>query len=318
MAQQKKGDVSIANVLAIIGLAGLGIITFFGGVLYATDGNLARPIITAVVYVLLITFLLFFAIKAKGAQEHPDKWRYAEWASVILLLVVAVVGSGNFQHFFTLATQKKELQKTALSEVNAVNKMYDSYDMQKKEYLDQAVNQIQSYLSSGQMNADNRDLALSDYVKQYVSAPDTWASTAARVVNISRPTPQINDFEQRIKAWNYMTLASLAAEIDAFKVESWENLQQKIENYGTNAGLIPVIEGRAPYTYKGLATFDLGTKPESQFSAKLAGATGNTVTGWVVLALLVLLVLLNYAVAPREHIVGPGHRRDGQDGGASL
>lgn len=317
MAQQKKGDVSIANVLAIIGLAGLGIITFFGGVLYATDGNLARPIITAIVYVLLITFLLFFAIKAKGAQEHPDKWRYAEWASVILLLAVAVVGSDNFQHFFSVATQKKELQKTALSEVNAVNQMYDSYDRQQKEYLDQAVNQIRSYLASGQINANDRDKALSDYVQQYVSDPDMWASTAARVVSISRPS-QIGDFERRIKAWNYLSLASLATEIDAFKVESWENLQQKIENYGTNAGLIPVIEGRAPYTYKGFATFDLGPKPESQFSAKLAGVTGNTVTGWVVLVLLLLLVLLNYAVAPRQHFVGPGHRRDGKDGGASL
>lgn len=39
MSQEKKGKITIANLLALIGLAGIGVVTFFGIQLHSSDGT---------------------------------------------------------------------------------------------------------------------------------------------------------------------------------------------------------------------------------------------------------------------------------------
>lgn len=317
MSEKKKSDVSIANVLAIIGLAGLGVITFFGEMFKSADGRPTRAIIFAAVYVGLLAFFLIFSIKAKGAEDNPDKWRYAEWFCLAAYVAVAILGSTPFHRFFSVASQKTSLQAQALAEVQNVDALYASYNEQQKAFLGVAKEQLKNYKDSQQDASIKGDLY--KYVEQYVTDVNAWSKSASRIVSIDGNV-QTQPFYKRIDAWNYMQLSALARDIDALVESSRSDLKDRIDAFGQDAGLIPVIGGGqgVPYTYDGLAQFDLGVQKTGHMFNTISSVSGKTLWGWVALVLLNLVIILNYLVAPRTYVVGPGRRSDDQSGGASL
>ena len=62
MSQEKKGKITIANILALIGLAGIGVVTFFGIQLHSSDGTPGGAIIGAIALVVGLGFLLMMSI----------------------------------------------------------------------------------------------------------------------------------------------------------------------------------------------------------------------------------------------------------------
>lgn len=316
MAQKKKGSVSIANILALAGLAGIGVISFFGILLHSADGKPGGAIIGAVALVSVLAFLLFLSIKAKSAEDNRDKWKYVEWGCLIIYIVVAVFFAKPFQRFFFIIGEKDTLQTQARQEVNAVKQMYQLYDKQQKKFLDNAVQQMQNYVASGQKAYVNNELA--DYVDGVGHNIDGWAAKASAIVKLPKDK-QLLDIEEKIDVWNLMQLSSIAADLQQKEVDAWKSVENKIEKYGEQNKLIPVIAGGGgqPYRLDGLAKFDLGSAPQAKFSAALASADGNTVGGWVVYVILNLLVLFNYVVASRSSYVGPTDRK-GQIHGLDL
>ena len=316
MSEKKKGDVSIANVLAIIGLAGLGVITFLGEMLKSTDGRPTRAIIFAVVYVGLLALFLIFSIKAKGAADNPDKWRYAEWFCIAAYVAVAILGSSPFHHFFSVVSQKQELQEMANDQVRMVEDLYTSYNTQCDNYLKSAQARLRLYQDNPQRN--NTKDRLSEYVEKHFADSSKWLVNSSENVKVNKEDV-IKKIGNRIKKWNYMQLSSLASDIDGLVNDSRSDLEDRIDWFKRE--LIPVIgipaeDGK--YTYKGLAEFDLGPELSGEMVSKLSSDSGKSVLGWIVFALLHLIVLFNYLVAPRTYIVGPGRRSEDQSGGASL
>ena len=150
MSQEKKGKITIANILALIGLAGIGVVTFFGMQLHSSDGTPGTAIIGAIALVAGLGFLLMMSIKAKKADNNPDKWRYVEWACLVIYVVVATFFATPFQRFFYMTTEKSDLQAMARTEVQSIQEMYQSYEFQQKKYLTEAVEQLKNYNDSKQ------------------------------------------------------------------------------------------------------------------------------------------------------------------------
>lgn len=311
MAKKKQGDVSIANILAIIGLAAYGVISFFGEYFVSSGGSPVRAVFIAIALVAVLAFLLFFSIKAKGAEDNPDKWRFVEWGCLILYIGVVVAGSGPFHRFFVAVTQKEELKNAATEQFQAINNLFSEYNSQKDTHMSAAYEELKNYLASDQAKRVKND-SLANYVKTRIKTVDDWATECESILTIT-PDSSIEKLKEDINAWNYMRLPSLAWNLDRSYVKAWDTIQDKIEAYGINSGLIPVIaRDENGYAFTGLATFDLGERPEGTFVQKLKALDGTTIAGWIVLVLLHLLVLLNYLVAPRTVVVGPG-RRSGED-----
>lgn len=305
MSQKKNtGNISIANIIALMGLAGIGVITFFGMLLHSSDGKPAGAIIGAIALVAGLGFLLFMSLKAKGAEDNPDKWKYVEWACLALYVVVAIIFAPPFQRFFYIIGEKEDLQAQARQEVAAINTMYQDYNRQQKKFMDEAVEQIQNYIASGQKKNLNDDLA--QYVDGIGSNIDGWASKASGIVKLNTDK-QLIDIEDRIEAWNYMQLASIATDLEAKDAEAWNAVESKIKKYEEQNKLIPVINGGGgqPYKLDGFAKFELGEQPEAVFARQLRNSDGNTVLGWIIYIVLNLMVLLNYVVASRADFVGP-------------
>lgn len=313
MTKMNSGSISIANIIALIGLAGIGVITFFGILLHSSDGTPGGAIIGAVALLAGLCFLLVMSIKAKSAEDNPDKWRYVEWGCIVLYIVVAGLFATPFQRFFYLITEKTAMQAMARQEVNAIKEMYKSYNYQQNTFLDNAEEQIKNYNDSKQMSSNNDELA--EYVKG-VGPVDGWKTKASELVKL-QPDKELTDIEGEIETWNITNLASLAAKLEKKDKEAWTSLEKKIRLYGENNKLIPKIAGGGiePYRFDGYANFDLGTPPEPKFSQSLRSANGNTVLGWVIYIVLNLLVLLNYVVTSRSQFVGPvsGKKTGGMD-----
>lgn len=315
MSQEKKGKITIANILALIGLAGIGVVTFFGMQLHSSDGTPGTAIIGAVALVVGLGFLLMMSIKAKKADNNPDKWRYVEWACWVVYVAVAAYFATPFQRFFYMTTEKSDLQAMARAEVQAIQEMYQSYEHQQKKYLTDAVEQLKNYNDSKQISMTyNGELA--EYIKGVGTNVDSWESKANLIVKL-QPDKELSDIAHEIEVWNIMNLSSLALRLEKKDKEAWTSMETKIREFGENNKLIPVIGGGMQlYYFDGYAKFDLGTPPQPKFAQALRASNGNTVLGWIVYVVLNLLVLLNYLATSRSAYVGP--RRGRKIGGLPL
>lgn len=315
-SQKEKGKITIANILALIGLAGIGVVTFFGMQLHSSDGTPGTAIIGAIALVAGLGFLLMMSIKAKKAEDNPDMWRYVEWACLVFYVAVAVFFATPFQRFFYMTTEKSDLQAMARAEVQAIQEMYQRYEHQQKKYLTEAAEQIKNFKDSEQIKMTyNKEL--SDYVKGVGEDVDSWESKANLIVKL-QPDKELSEIAHEIEVWSVMNLSSLAFRLEKKDKEAWTSVETKIREFGEKNKLIPVIGGGGvrPYSFEGYAKFDLGTPPQPKFAQALRASDGNTAVGWIVYVVLNLLVLLNYLSASRSLHVGPGG--GGETGGLPL
>lgn len=316
MSQKNSGNISIANIIALIGFAGIGVVTFFGMLLHSTDGKPAGAILGSIALVVGLAFLLFMSIKAKSAEDNPDKWRYVEWSCLAIYAIVALLFASPFQRFFYILGEKDTMQEQARQEIKAIKNLYEKYDYQQEKFLNDAVEQIQNYIASGQQRYRNDDLA--EYVDGIGSNVVTWKDKASTIVKLTSDK-ELSDIEDKIEGWNIMQLSSIASDLETKDSDAWTKIENKIKKYEVQNKLIPVIGGGGghPYVLQGYAKFDLGNRPEAKFAKMLRESDGNTILGWILYVVLNLFVLLNYAVAQRTIFVGPTNRR-GPSGGLDL
>lgn len=309
MSDNNSSKVSIANIIALIGLAGLGVITFFGLMLSSDDGSLGTPVIGAVAFVAVLFFFLFMSIKAKGAESNTEKWRIVEYVCLACYIIVAVVFAKPFMRFFSVLTQKSELQQQAKAEIMALKSLYDEYNQQKDKFMKEAVEQIKNYQASKQGGKDS--------IAQYVAGVgnvDTWASKAQKLVKME--DVQLMELNKRVSDWNLLDLPALASDLSKKDSTAVTKLEEKIKINQSKHKLIPVIGGGGskPYVLTGYAQFNLKKTGGSKFAQMLKEGGTTSPVAWIVYAVLHLLVLLNYLVAPRSLYVGPSAKRVPKNG----
>lgn len=316
MVQKNNGNVSIANIIALIGLAGIGVATFFGMLFHSLDGKPAGAILGAVALVAGLSFLLFMSIKAKRAEDNPDKWCYVEWTCLIVYIIVALLFASPFQRFFYILEEKEAMQEQASQEIDAIKRLYQEYDHQQNKFLNEAVEQMQNYDASGQQKKINNDLA--EYINGVGRDIQGWKEKASAIVKLT-PDVQLGDIEKKIAEWNILQLSSIASELETKESVVWTQIEHKIKKFEEQNKLIPIIVGGGgqPYQLAGYAKFKLGNQPEAKFAQMLRNPEGGTVLGWVIYIVLNLFVLLNYAVAQRTSFVGPTKRKN-PSGGLDL
>lgn len=303
MTKPKKNGITIANLIALIGLAGIAVVTFFGNMFHSQDGTPGAAILAAFALLAGLTFLLVMSIKAKSAESNPDKWIYVEYLCVVAYIAVAVLFASPFLRFFYVMTENENLKAMANTEVSAIKTMYSSYEHQYRTALKNAVEQIQNYRDSEMLASV--DSELSDYIKT-VGNLDDWERKANACLALDRDEELLN-IEERIDVWNLLDLPSLAADLEERGRAAWSRVEKHIMRVVEDNRLIPLIEGGGvnPYSFNGYAKFDLGSAPQPKFAESLRAANGSTPMGWIIYVILNLMVLLNYLVTNRTNYVSP-------------
>ncbi|MCH5328139.1 MAG: hypothetical protein J1E02_03885 [Coprobacter sp.] len=319
MSQKKNSSkLSIANLLAMAGLAGIGVITFFGIFFHAADGKPGGAAIGALALTAALALLLFLSIKAKSAEDEVDKWRYAEWAAVAIYIIVAAASATPFQRFFYVLTQKQELQAQANKESDNLRNFYTRYTQQAQAALNLAQEQIDNYKLSGQLTQDD----LKAYVNE-INDTHIWREAADKIVNLNeKDQADLKEINTRIANWNPMFIVGIANDLEINNKEAWNKLERKTLDYQDKHKLIPIIVGGGiePYRLDGYVRFDNLKEylPAARLAQTLREANGNTVPGWIVYVLLNLLVLFSYAVTSRSYNVPITQKKTGGPGGNAL
>ena len=320
MSKKDNSKVTIANYLALIGLAGVGVVTFFGSWFHSSNGSQSGAIIGAVALVAGLSILLFLSIKAKSAEDDVDKWRYVEWACLAAFVAVAIIFSKPFLRFFYVVSEKQELQELAKSEVESINNLYTAFNKQCVKKVGIAHDGMDNYDKSRQS-----DVSLNLYIEEHVKDKDKWQETALEVINSDTMfLNEMKTIKNRVDEWRLQDLPSLATDLENKCNSVTDEIKERIEDWKNNSHIIPKIVGNGkeedPYRMDGYCSFedyDLPAAPEALFAKKLNEANGSSVLGWVVYVAVLLLVLLNYFLTERSMIVKP--KRGGETlGGTDL
>ena len=323
MAKKNNDRVSIANVLSLLGLAGLGVISFYGMLLGSADGKPGGPILGAVALVVGLGLLLLLSIKAKGANDNRDKWRIVEYVALAIYVVVALLCAGPFLRFFFVTSQSDSLQQQGRAEVAAIEAIYKSYEKQCDNHLKMAVQEIKNYKASPQFGTDkDEEGTLKHYVAENCSNEDSWAAKAESVVMLDSISiwKRLGKLKTMLDNMSIMQLNELANELEYIDTNAVPELEEKIKQYEQNH-LIPVVTGGEgkPYALKEkYASFTFDAAPEPLFAQTLRQASGSTVLGWILLVVLHVLVLVSYIVAPKSSVVGPKRSKEGLGSGREL
>lgn len=299
MGQNKDSRISIANLLALIGLAGIAVVVFFGFLLKSSDGLLTNPLLFTIAIVAALGLFLMFSIKAKKADNNPDKWRYVEWVALLLYLGVACVSAPAFTHFFGVMGNKQKLIEQAKQEIKAIEDIYDDYDNQRKVALANAVEMLTDYNDSKQ-----KDTAIEAYKKKHINNIEGWNSNSE--ANTVIKDNGLADIKSGIENWKLLELSALSSKLALKEAKVKTDIENFIAQYGEENELIPVIDHvHGKYQYTGLKKFDIKEGPEPEFYKALHKKAGSSPVGWIVLVVLHLLVLLSYLTARRANYVRP-------------
>ncbi len=126
MAKSKSNNISIANVLAVIGVVALGVLTYLGRA-FISGGEMGISILWAVGVMAIATALLVIMIKAKGVETNFGMWRVFEISALVLYLGFAVLTAKTAVHFFVINDNKDKIKECALNDVEALKKLNSNY-----------------------------------------------------------------------------------------------------------------------------------------------------------------------------------------------
>lgn len=307
--------VSLATYLSLLGLAAIGTITFFGEMMHSSDGKPTMAFVWALVVVAVLGGLLFIAIKAKTAEDNPDKWRYVEWLCIVAYIVLAVFLAQPFMTFFKILSEKEQLQKEARYELDALQDIYSNYDAQRKAAIELATEQLTNIQTSTQHQTGNVDSDL----RALAGEPQKWMKKAMDVTALDEDQ-RIAGMERRVNTWSLLDVPAMAIEMRELNKEIPAKIQEFIDFNAKKYNLVPVIDGGAfgnGFWINGVAVYNLPKAAESDFSKDILRSEGSTPLGWTIYIVLNILVLLSLWVAERSNYVGPtaGNKNVG---GASL
>lgn len=295
--KSNSGRISIANILALLGIAALGVTTFFGIYLNSTEVKMGTAAILAVLFVIGLTVFIFLAIIAKQKDSESNKWKIVEGICLVSYLVIAVLFSLPSRHFISVLTQKTELQKNARQNIDEIRTMVNSYNMELKEHLDYATQQLHACEDAGKYV----DSDLDQFWKDNISGIEFWRDDVEADMRVKLEATTLDSLDNAINQWNLLKVPSLIKTIDDIESQTRKAIADLKETYKNR---IPAILGGSGVIYRmnGYVSWSNNNEKRSaDFKENLLTLNDNTILGFIVYIILHFIVLLNYLVVPRAY-----------------
>jgi hypothetical protein len=325
--KQSSGRITIANIIAIVGIVLLLVFSFIGHS-YMSGGELGWDIVISVAITAFTALLLWFLIKAKGAENQLDKWRKIEYATLAAYILFAIPASlfGGIMHFFVVNDNKESIKMYAKADLTKIDNMFNEY----KDFESEAI----SRTGTGLRNATGRgqicDATLNKFMEE--NRIEHTRESANNFETIQRNAfvgagfeafyntfrQQENEIENAVNSWSIIQIPMKAKLISDLA----ESAQKELNKLSSNAKL-PVItydSGSRSYTLgeSQSKNFEVEGSIESfQFKKALQNASGFSITAILVVLLIHILILFNYIVAYRTSTLGISKRGE-EDGGRIL
>ena len=304
MSNNNNNKIKPANYIAVISIAALGVLTFFGNLFLSEDGQPGGAAIKAAAFTFVIGLFLVLCIVAKTQECEFTKWRIVEWFCFVAYLVVAVACYKPFLQFFHIVQHKKPLQVQALKEINAIDSLCASYNQKAAADLMCAAINLEQYKKGGQNISV--DESFSKYIQDnpYSDSAD-WLESYSPLVEFK--SESFDSLRMKAESWKLMDLSYIAYELKDKASSTWDQLNEHISNNQEKHSLIPEISRKSPddpYHFDGYAKYEIGERPApSQFSQDFRKPMSGFNTGILAYILLHFLALANYFLVRRSPIV---------------
>ena len=326
MAQKQSGKVTIANIVSMVGVALLAVFTFIG-YSFKSGGELGTDLLITALISGFTAFLLWFLIKAKGAENNLDKWMVAEILTLIVYVGVMVYTSvfGGIMHFFVVNENKDAVKEYAMSDIEKIENMFTQYE----EFERNAI----ATTRQGLTNATQRNQYKTDSLKTFLTEKNIDATTVETYTDNEMNLVLGYSYEELRNSYN-----DLKANIDA-NVNSWsilriplyantiEEFTEDSQDYLTSLSsmtALPIIEYDQTLRKYNIvaanqhAVFEIEGGIESlQFKQSIREANGFSIIAIVVALLIHVLILFNYIMAYRTRTIHAGKDSE-EDGGRIL
>ena len=320
--KQQAGRITIANIIAIVGIVLLLVFSFLGRS-YMSGGELGFDIVIAVAITGFTAFLLWFLIKAKGAENNIDKWKKAELAALVIYIVFAIPASlfGGIMHFFVVNDQKNEIKKYAKTDLNIIDQMFSEYKNFETEALAITGTGLSNAKGTGQLCDETlnsfmqeRSISTRESAKNYEQIQRNKLIGEGFDSYYKSFRNARNEIEAAVSSWSVMQIPSKAKQIEELATSASKYLTNL-----SNEAKLPVIENSGSrFTITGYQTKDFSVDTENfMFKKKLVDASGFSITALIVVLLIHLLILFNYIVAYRTDKIAVG-KYSQSDGGRVL
>lgn len=322
--KQSSGRITIANIIAIVGIVLLLVFSFIGRS-YMSGGELGWDIVISVAVTAFTAFLLWFLIKAKGAENQLDKWRKIEYATLAAYILFAIPASllGGIMHFFIVNDNKECMKLFAEADLAKIDNMFHEYTEFETEAISRTGTGLRNATGQGQIC----DAALNRFMEE--NRIEHTRSSADNFETIQRNAlvgagfeafysafrQQENEIENAVNSWSIIQIPMKAKLIGDLA----ESVQKELNKLSSNAKL-PVItydSGSSSYTLGENQTRNFEVEGSFQFREALQNASGFSITAILVVLLIHALILFNYIVAYRTSTLGIS-KRGAEDGGIIL
>lgn len=320
---KKKGGVTLANIIAVVGLVLLMVFTYVGHS-YKSGGETGMDILVAVAITAFAALLLWFLIKAKGAENQISLWKKVEIATLAAYILFAIPASlfSGIMQFFVVNSARDEAKQIAKSELNAVDSILIVYNDSVNNWIGKTRIGMENSLRPGQ----ERDNSLSEYMRGLTqNGSDEFEETNKKqyLINDSYNKNFYNEYnsereriEQIVDDWKIFKLPQISKAIDSHAKKLCDALNKNIERANFPYIVKDGSTGKFKIVKKQNDNFRLQPKESSAFQERLS-RPGFSVMAIVLVLIIHLLILFNYIVAYRTHTVGVG-KYSSEDGANRL
>lgn len=324
--RQNSDRVTIANTIAILGLVLLLMFSFMGHS-YMSGGELGWDIVVSVAITAFTAFLLWFLIKAKSAENQLDKWQNIEYAILAVYIIFAIPASlfGGIMHFFVVNDHKEGIKKYAKADLDKIDAMFEDY----KNFESEAIARTGTGLKNATGLNQRCDMALNRFME--TNRIEHSRESANNFELIQRNAligadyeifhgqfmQQKAEIENAVNSWSIIQIPMKVKQISDLA----ESAQKELNKLSGSANL-PVItydSSSSSYTLgeNQTKTFEVAGGVDSfQFKKELQNASGFSFTALLVVLLIHVLILFNYAVTHRTTTLGLN--KDGEEDGGHI
>lgn len=329
MAQkQKSGKITIANWIAVVGIVLLMVFSFMG-FSFMSGGELGESLLKTLGVTAISALLLWFLIKAKGAENNLKKWLIAEYLVLFIYIAFAIGTSlkGGIMYYFVINDKKEEIKEYARKDFEKMDNLFAAYEefenaaitntrqglMNATQPRQRLTDTLATYITNNRLTALNVETNLENQQtlilgEEFNSLKEYYYAEKDRILNC-------------VESWNAFLIPFEANKIVELAKMTGETLTGFSQNPSLKLPVIVLDSASNKYTLSNETQSQEfcveGGIEGLQFQQALTKYEGYSILAIVVTALFHFLILFNYIVAYRTKTISVGKNAE-DDGGIIL
>ena len=321
MAKKHQSDITLANLIAVVGIV-LLMAAFVLGFLYSGD-TLGISIAKGVGLGCAFALLLWLLIKAKSADSYLKGWRIVEGITLVVYLALAVLTSCVMMKFINIYVQKSDIQSTALNDIDAIRQEIEHFKDVEGTNINSLSDKLSEVVSLGTERYDtsvrrvlekclpdtNVEEIDEDNIDQNVR--DFYLEKIKEVSSDNGWEEQLDDCSGKISSWNILEVPQHIKSIPVLA----EEVTAKLNELSEDIPCYDIEDDGHVYTAREGQKESYSAETEIDSKMKKAELSPWGIGACV---LIHLLILFNYFVTSRTDRRRPVRNTDWAKSGQSL